>query len=178
LLALCLSSLFVYLVHPLPVLAVYLLGKLIVFLDFIFAGGPSCMSAYYLSVLSTYDYSIVHMYSTCLLGLTLTFYLAELSASYLSLLCTCSMALQYMFLAVRMAVILSLVAFYLLLSQAFYLHQAWLSAKYLSMMSTCSIALSTYFWLSFLPVVDVKFSAFYLLPGVAVCKVHCLAVYL
>jgi hypothetical protein len=45
------------------------------------------------------------MYSTCLLGLTLTLYLAELSAGFLSLLSTCSMAFQYMFLAVRLAFI-------------------------------------------------------------------------
>jgi hypothetical protein len=57
-----------------------------------------------------------YMSVCCLLGLTLTFYLAELSARYLSLLSTCSMAFQYMFIAVRMAVILSVVAVYLLLS--------------------------------------------------------------
>ena len=92
------------------------------------------------------------MSACCLLGLTLTFYLAELSASYLSLQSTYIKTFQYMFLAVRMAVILSVVAFYLLFSQAFYFHQAWMSAKYLSKMSTCSIARRTRFlpsaWLS------------------------------
>jgi hypothetical protein len=82
-----------------------------------------------------------------------------------------------MFLAVRMAVILSVMAVYLLLSQAFYLLPGLAVCKdtYLSIlpMQHC---LQYMFLVVVMAVISAcrgsQISAFYLLPGVAVCKVH------